>query len=588
MSRPLSRRRLLELAGVGGVAAVAAGSGGVLVARGGESSDQGTGGTVPFYGDHQAGILTPQQHHLQFASYDVTASNAAELRDLLSSWTGLAARLTRGDDPGSGGGEFAPPDDTGEAGGLDPARLTLTVGFGPGLFDDRFGLAGKRPPELADLPRFEKDELDPAQSGGDICIQACSNDPQVAFHAIRNLTRDGRGGVSLRWLQKGFLSPTDGGAGTPRNLMGFKDGTANLDPAKADRMDRNVWAAPGAGFGWMAGGSYLVARKIRIRIEQWDRTALGEQEKFVGRVKDSGAPLGGTAEHEAVKTSKLDVASHIRLANPRTGADSERERILRRGYNFDEGIDEHRPDLRRALLPRLPAGPAPPVRLDPDAARCQRPAQRVPLPHRQRDLRDAARRPAGRLHRPEPARLNVSLSRAYDAPKRTGRHVIVADYTIKALADVTDFLGDYPGEMRLATYEIGAEQAALTWRRMPAQTGGKGSYGHRHKTQEEIYLVVSGTLQFKLDDDVVDVPAGTVVRVAPAGRALRLERGAGRRRARDRGPEDRRPERRRRARPRLLARVAVLARPARPDRPQPRGAVPRRARRRSRACPRCR
>ena len=74
MSRPLSRRRLLELAGVGGVAAVAAGSGGVLVARGGESTGTGTGGTVPFYGDHQAGILTPQQHHLQFASYDVTAS----------------------------------------------------------------------------------------------------------------------------------------------------------------------------------------------------------------------------------------------------------------------------------------------------------------------------------------------------------------------------------------------------------------------------------------------------------------------------------------------------------------------------------
>ena len=129
--------------------------------RGGESTDTGTDGTVPFYGDHQAGILTPQQHHLQFASYDVTASNVAEVRDLLGSWTGLAARLTRGDDPGSGGGEFAPPDDTGEAGGLDPARLTLTVGFGPGLFDDRFGLAGKRPPELADLPRFEKDELDP-------------------------------------------------------------------------------------------------------------------------------------------------------------------------------------------------------------------------------------------------------------------------------------------------------------------------------------------------------------------------------------------------------------------------------------------
>lgn len=340
MSRPLSRRRLLELAGVGGVAAVAAGSGGVLVARGGESTPSGTAGTVPFHGDHQAGILTPQQHHLQFASYDLTARSIAEVRDLLATWTGLAENLTRGDNPPSTGGEFAPPDDTGESGGLDPARLTITFGFGPGMFDDRYGLASKRPPELADLPLFVADQLDPAQSGGDICIQACSNDPQVAFHAIRNLTRDGRGAASLRWLQKGFLSPTDGGTGTPRNLMGFKDGTANLDPTKADRMDRNVWAAPAAGFEWMAGGTYLVARKIRIRIEQWDRTALGEQEQFVGRVKDSGAPIGGSEEFEAVKTGKLDVASHIRLANPRSGADSERERLLRRGYNFDEGVDD--------------------------------------------------------------------------------------------------------------------------------------------------------------------------------------------------------------------------------------------------------
>jgi deferrochelatase/peroxidase EfeB len=340
MSRTLSRRRLLELAGVGGVAAVAAGSGGVLVARAGESTAGGTAGTVPFYGDHQAGIVTPQQRHLQFASYDLTARNIAEVRELLGTWTGLAAHLARGDNPPSTGGELAPPDDTGESSGLDPARLTITFGFGPGMFDDRYGLAARRPPELADLPLFEKDQLDAAQSGGDICIQACSNDPQVAFHAIRNLTRDGRGGASLRWLQRGFLSPTDDGSGTPRNLMGFKDGTANLDPTNAERMARNVWAAPGPGFEWMTGGTYLVARKIRIRIEQWDRTALGEQERFVGRQKDSGAPIGGTEEFEAVRTDKLEVASHIRLANPRGGSDSERERILRRGYNFDEGVDD--------------------------------------------------------------------------------------------------------------------------------------------------------------------------------------------------------------------------------------------------------
>ena len=401
MSRPLSRRRLLELAGVGGVAAVAAGSGGVLVARGGESTDTGTGGTVPFYGDHQAGILTPQQHHLQFASYDVTAANAAELRDLLGSWTGLAARLTRGDDPGSGGGEFAPPDDTGEAGGLDPARLTLTVGFGPGLFDDRFGLAGKRPPELADLPRFEKDELDPAQSGGDICVQACSNDPQVAFHAIRNLTRDGRGGASLRWLQKGFLSPTDGGrrhAAQPDGLQGRHRQSRPRQGRPDGPRTSGPHPAP-ASAGWPAAATSWPARS-GSGSSNGIAPRSASRRQFVGRVKDSGAPLGGTAEHEDGQAEQ----ARRRLAHParesphgrrqRTRAHPPARLQLRRGHRRASARSRAGP-----LLPRLPAGPAPPVRLDPDAARCQRPAQRVPLPHRQRDLRDPAGRPAGRLHR---------------------------------------------------------------------------------------------------------------------------------------------------------------------------------------------
>jgi deferrochelatase/peroxidase EfeB len=341
MSARLSRRRLLELAGVGGAAAVAAGSGAVLFERrdgnDGTSLDQ----TVPFYGTHQAGIVTPQQHHLRFASFDLTAANAAEVRDLLGTWTAAAARYSTGDTASSNtGGEFSPPDDTGEAGGLRPSRLTLTFGFGPGLFDDRYGLAAKRPAELIDLPAFQRDQLDPAESGGDLCVQACADDPQVAFHAIRNLTRTAHGVASLRWVQEGFLSPTKVGTGTPRNLMGFRDGTANLDPSDAQRMSDNVWAAPSGGASWMAGGSYLVARKIRIRIEQWDRTAIGEQEQFVGRTKDEGAPIGGIREHDTVDVKKLDIASHVRLANPRTGADSERERILRRGYNFAEGIDE--------------------------------------------------------------------------------------------------------------------------------------------------------------------------------------------------------------------------------------------------------
>ena len=93
----------------------------------------------------------------------------------------------------------------------------------------------------------------------------------------------------------------------------------------------------------------------------------------------------------------------------------------------------------------------------------------------------------------------------------------MADYAIRTLEDIPDVLGDYPGEMRMtAASDLGNEQVSFTWRRMPAQTGGKGSYGHRHKTQEEVYFVASGTLQFKLEDEVIDVPAGTVVRIAPA------------------------------------------------------------------------
>ena len=475
----------------------------------------GTGGTVPFYGD------APGRHPHAAAAPPALC----ELRRDRGQRRGAPRPSRQLDGPCrpahpwgtilGAGGEFAPPDDTGEAGGLDPARLTLTVGFGPGLFDGRFGLAGKRPPELADLPRFEKDQLDPARSGGDICVQACADDPQVAFHAIRNLTRDARAAPPrCGGCRRASSRRTAGGAGTPRNLMGFKDGTANLDPADADADGPNVWAAAGAGFGWMAGGSYLVARKIRIRIEQWDRTALGEQEKFVGRVKDSRRAARGHARSTRRSTpSKLDVASHIRLANPRTGDDSERERILRRGYNFDEGIDgigQIAPASSSSATSRTRAASSSRSRRGSPPTTCSTSTSSTPAARSSRSRRASSR--AATSARPC---WPDAAGRAYDAPKRTGRHVIVADYTIKALADVTDFLGDYPGEMRLATYEIGAEQAALTWRRMPAQTGGKGSYGHRHKTQEEIYLVVSGTLQFKLDDDVVDVPAGTVVRVAP-------------------------------------------------------------------------
>ncbi|HEX8630716.1 MAG TPA: Dyp-type peroxidase, partial [Catenuloplanes sp.] len=214
--KKLSRRRAMTLAGAGvaTVAGAAAGAGALVrgAAESGAAPDPAAG-AVPFHGAHQAGIVTPAQDRLHFVAFDVITKDRARLVELLKEWTAAAARLTAGQDAGVtgavGGIPEAPPDDTGEALDLPPSGLTLTVGFGPSLFRtadgrDRFGLAERRPAALADLPRFPGDALEAALSGGDLCVQACANDPQVAVHAVRNLARIGMGVVSVRWSQLGF------------------------------------------------------------------------------------------------------------------------------------------------------------------------------------------------------------------------------------------------------------------------------------------------------------------------------------------------------------------------------------------------
>jgi deferrochelatase/peroxidase EfeB len=293
------------------------------------------GGRVPFHGDHQGGITTPPQAHLRFGSFDVTGSRA-ELADLLRRWSDAAAHMCAGEPVGPIGGDpGSPPVDTGDADGLPAGRLTLTIGFGPSLFDGRFGLRSLRPAALARLPAFRGDHLDPARSGGDICVQSCADDAQVAFHAVRTLARIGRGVVAARWSQGAFGSAPHGETG--RNLMGFKDGTNNLDASDPDAMRRNVWVGRSDEPAWMRGGTYLVTRRIRIHIERWDASDLDEQETDVGRRKVSGAPFGAQSEFAPVVPSLEPAHSHIILANPRT-AGSEEERILRRGFSFDDGL----------------------------------------------------------------------------------------------------------------------------------------------------------------------------------------------------------------------------------------------------------
>lgn len=353
--RGISRRGFLGLVGAG----TAAGGVAAYTATAASSADRpDPGAAVAFHGAHQAGIGTAAQDRLAFAAFDVTTNSRDELVELLRTWTAAAAAMAAGRAvPGGADKPQVPPADTGEARGLPPSRLTITIGFGPSLFDHRFGLAGRRPAALADLPALPGDELDPNRTGGDIGIQACSNDPQVAFHAIRNLNRLGFGVTTMRWSQLGFgrTSSTSRSQATPRNLMGFKDGTRNIRGEDTATMNRFVWVGDETDQPWTQGGSYLVARRIRMEIEAWDRDYLGDQQNVFGRRKDSGAPLTGNDEFDAPDLHAKDgsgnyvipVNAHIRLASRATNNGIQ---ILRRGYSYTDGIDLETGNLDAGLF----------------------------------------------------------------------------------------------------------------------------------------------------------------------------------------------------------------------------------------------
>jgi deferrochelatase/peroxidase EfeB len=344
--QPLSRREFLGA--VGGVAV-----GGALVGAGVELTTtdaplarvRASQLIEPFYGVHQGGITTSPQRHTYLAALDVTAEKKRDVADLLRHWTSIAVRLTQGRTAGvlTDDSDHTEPD-SGETLDLGAARLTVNFGFGPTLFAkdgyDRFELAGHRPYELVELPSFPGDQLITHRCDGDLTIHACSNDPQVAFHAVRQLARAANGVASIRWSQSGF-NETAATSGTPRNLMGFKDGTMN--PKTASEMDRFVWVGY-EGPHWMTGGTYLVVRRIKISLEQWDTQSLATQEKTVGRYKTSGAPLGKSVELDALDLSAKDehgrflvpLDAHVRLASPEENWGAT---MLRRSYAYDDGVD---------------------------------------------------------------------------------------------------------------------------------------------------------------------------------------------------------------------------------------------------------
>ena len=339
--KKMDRREFLKKAGIGG-AGLALGLSGAsaFFANKEQGSKNIADGQeeISFYGKHQAGITTPMQKNIYFVVLDLRTTDKNELIQLFKDWTDYSQKLVNGElVKKDGSNALLPPSDTGETVGLNPYRLTLTFGISAS-FLTKLGLEKKRPKLFRDLPAFPKEQLRDQYTGGDIVIQACADDEQVAFHAVRNLIRKGRNKVTMKWSQSGFAAIGDR-METPRNLFGFKDGTANVTTEKD--FDKVVWADSND---WMKNGSYMAVRRIIMHLETWDRTNLQEQENTFGRYKESGAPFGKKNEFDEVDLSLLPVDSHVRLAKE---VDLP---ILRRSYSYSDGIDPKTGQFDAGLL----------------------------------------------------------------------------------------------------------------------------------------------------------------------------------------------------------------------------------------------
>jgi deferrochelatase/peroxidase EfeB len=343
--RPSRRGIVRAAAGLAAAGAVLGGSSAGPAAEKNSAAD--TGAIEPFWGEHQGGITTPAQDHTYCAALDLVTIRRDDVIKLLRGWTGAAARMAAGHSAAPLGQDLTVPDaDSGETLGLPPARLTVTFGFGAGLFvkdgKDRYGLAAQRPLALVALPSFNGDQLLDTRTGGDLSVQACADDPQVAFHAVREMARLAYGVAEMRWAQTGFVAGF-GRSRTPRNLMGFKDGTSNPPVGDAAAMAKFVWVGD-EGPAWMRGGSYVVLRRIRMALEHWDRIKIDFQEQTFGRHKYSGAPLGSKNEFDPLDLDAVDkdgdrvipASAHVRLA---AAASNDGARILRRPYSYNDGVN---------------------------------------------------------------------------------------------------------------------------------------------------------------------------------------------------------------------------------------------------------
>ncbi|MFI0424638.1 Dyp-type peroxidase [Spongiactinospora sp. 9N601] len=324
----VSRRGVLY-GGAAAVAGVMATAGRATAAQA-ESTPDGTA-VEAFHGPHQAGIATRPQAHAVFLGLDLRrGADRDSVSRMMRLLTDDARRLTQG--------RPALADTEPELAAL-PARLTVTFGFGPGLFAAVGGGPGRTPP-VKDLPAFKIDKLEDRWSGGDLLVQICADDPLTVAHALRMIVKDVRSFATVRWTQRGFrrAAHTQRPELTQRNVMGQLDGTVNPAPGTPD-FERAVWITGG---GPLHGGTTLVLRRIRAELESWDAADVVAKEFTVGRRLDTGAPLTGRQEHDEPDFARLTAAglpmiseyAHIRRAR----VEDPGMRIFRRVYNYDEGV----------------------------------------------------------------------------------------------------------------------------------------------------------------------------------------------------------------------------------------------------------
>lgn len=339
----ISRRRLLGTVGAAGAAGLALG--GVGGAAGYAALGDGGGGPalaavgsarVPFRGAHQAGIVQPAQACGHLVAFDLApGSGRVEAAALMRRWSAAAELLMAGEPVGGADG--------GVARDAGPCSLTLTFGFGASFFD-RTGLAARRPEQLEPLPVFSSDRLDPKRSGGDLWVQIGADDALVAFHALRTVQREAGAAARVRWQMDGF-NRSPGATARPmttRNLMGQIDGTGNPKPADPG-FAGHVFVAPGGTQPWMTGGSYVVVRRIRMLLDDWERLPLADQEAVIGRRKSDGAPLTGgteTTEPDLERVGPdgrpvIPADAHARISAPEQNGGAT---MLRRPFSYHDGI----------------------------------------------------------------------------------------------------------------------------------------------------------------------------------------------------------------------------------------------------------